>query len=133
MGRLRKTCTLAAVSLLGLCCLSVFGQACQSAGAARTGGWRSMAFAPHDGSVVELLETYTLVPWQGLFRFRQGTSDWKNAGGETSIVDSVCLYWRPFLVTGHEVLNGEDEDILSYTCSPRQPLFDPKKNRCASR
>jgi hypothetical protein len=34
-----------------------------------TGGWRPMYSAPHDGTVVEVRNTYGVAPWYGLFRW----------------------------------------------------------------
>lgn len=42
---------------------------CDSSNAASNGGWKRMASAPRDGTTVEMLETYGVAPWYGIFRW----------------------------------------------------------------
>lgn len=69
-------------TILGLAALiamaaPVLGQITNGTEDADSGGWQSMDTAPKDGSIIEIMNTYGLVPWYGLFKW----SKVQNIGG----------------------------------------------------
>jgi hypothetical protein len=76
---------------------------CDSIGAATTGAWRPLAEAPHDGTLVEELNTYGVAPTYGVFKF-VGSGGWiavdpayvKHSGQGTGLISEVCQWFRPF-------------------------------------
>lgn len=102
-------------------------QRCDSVQAASSGGWKPIISAPRDGTTVELLETYGIAPWYGLFKwtkeqqaeFKESTGANKGSrSGEriysyaaeaswvsvdkpgTGVSEDSCLYWRPYKKSG---------------------------------
>ena len=56
--------------------------------------WRDMATAPRDGTTVELVCTYGVMPWYDLHRWDGRT--WRNARQSCkSVSDEQHLKWRP--------------------------------------
>jgi hypothetical protein len=75
-------------------------------------GWQPIAAAPHDGTIIEVRNTYGVAPWFGLFRwtdkmsFRDqdgktremiGPPRWAQVGQDQSSFDeSKDFTWRPY-------------------------------------
>lgn len=57
------------VLALLISCLGMQAQRCESISASFNGDWRPVATAPRDGTIVEMLETYGIAPWYGIFRW----------------------------------------------------------------
>ena len=81
-----------------------FAKSCKSTSAHDSGGWKPATSAPHDGTVVEMLETFSATPWYGLFKWskdQSGEASWTNADNpQQGVVEDTCLYWRPYKDTG---------------------------------
>jgi len=76
-------------------------------------GWQPMEVAPRDGTIIELMCTYGVAPWYGLFYWSAkgmaqsmdggmveiefGQPRWVNAKDKSSgVSDEPYLKWRPF-------------------------------------
>lgn len=101
------------------CVPLTFAADCPSISAAQSGHWKPIASAPHNGRVIELLQTLGQEPWTGKFHWSRhmkkvryevengravpaGVEDvtlpkptWvdlEHLGG--SVIESECVYWR---------------------------------------
>lgn len=80
------------------------------------GGWLSMDTAPRDGSVVEIKNSYGILPTYGLHRWAEdfpgsGRKGWQSATNpHMGLGDSEHVYqWRPYA--------GEPSDYVDYNPS----------------
>lgn len=111
-------------------------------------GWRSVDSAPHDGTVVEMMQTYGVAPWYGLFKWsKDGAAlgqggqvvkyvlerpEWVSVDSPgTGVVESACLFWRPYKGAGKYVdpTNGF-QNKMAYTCAALHLAYDAKRDRC---
>lgn len=94
-------------------------------------GWKTMASAPRDGTVVELAETYGVAPWYGIYKFKdkgwQKTSD-PNSG----VSEDNCLFWRPYKgdASKYKDPTGGKQQSVKYWCDAMHIKYDPKKDVC---
>jgi len=116
-----------------LLALPAAAQNCDSMTASISGGWQPISTAPRDGRTVEILNTYGVAPWYGLFKWTKSydaevTTFDGNMRSEKSVTriehltDSKpswhsvtqlntglaegfdsCLFWRPYKGTGKYV------------------------------
>lgn len=57
-------------------------------------GWLPLTSAPHDGTIVEIAETYGYTPWYDFYQFVDG--GWKQASDHAyGLNGEKCGYWRP--------------------------------------
>ncbi len=132
-------------------CQFSFGKQCYSIAASSYGGWKPAKFAPHDGTVVEMMETYGVAPWYGLFKWtKDHISVWGNgpdkgkkthfdaapswvgvSDPESGVDEDECLFWRPYKSSGKYVdpTNGAQRSIAYWCLAVHRP-YDPKTNLC---
>lgn len=83
---------------------------CSSLGATRFGQWKPLTTAPRDGTRIDMLQTYGIRPWHGVFRWQSwggGSKAWVNTKDERrSVIEGPCLFWRPYSGT----LGDTEED-----------------------
>jgi hypothetical protein len=125
------------ISIAILLCgfMAVSAQTCSSLDASASGGWRPIMTAPRDGRVVELLETYGIAPWYGLFRW--GSMDgekpeWIETDRPNLFVgEDKCLFWRPYKATGKYVdpTNGAQYTV-EYQCRWMGRPYNPRTKSC---
>ena len=123
---------------------------CESISAASSGEWKSVDSAPRDGTSVEMLETYGIAPWYGLFRwttdeaafeintgkvmhFKNRTPSWQavdNPGH--SVVEDNCLFWRPYHGSGSAYVDSTRgaQQSVAYWCAYLHRAYDAKKDAC---
>lgn len=124
-------------------CAYAQNQKCTSMAAASYGGWRSVKTAPRDGTVVEMIETFGVAPWYGLFQWTKGKSegtdrmppiwfqlDTRQPG--TVVTEDECLFWRPYKGTVKDYVDptGGFQKSIAYWCTAMHAKYDKKKDRC---
>jgi hypothetical protein len=72
---------------------------CISIAAASNGGWQPVSTAPRDGTVVEMLETYGVAPWYGIFKWTKtqttgGPTGSRTCDGSPSPYEQLDQYWK---------------------------------------
>ena len=104
---------------------------------ARSEEWKPLSSAPHDGTVVEVLNTYGVAPTYGVFAWTKSPLPegwWQNQqdkhlglGGED------CMFYRPYHpVKGRPYIdptNGQ-ENKIRYWCDAMRLAYDQKHDRC---
>jgi hypothetical protein len=125
--------------------LAAFGQTtlpsakeCLTVAAAGYGGWRPIASAPRDGTVVEALITYGFAPWYGLFKWEKNiafgnTRTWIRVDKPHSgVSENNCLFWRPYKSTGKPYVDPTNgtQDTVAYQCTYMHLSYDAFKDRC---
>jgi hypothetical protein len=136
--------------LLGVsaCAKTAHGKVCLTSAASGYGGWSTMDSAPRDGKTIELLETFGVAPWYGIFKFtREGwakASDGKMKPFDMvhprwiqqdklgfSVEEDPCLFWRPYHGVGKYVdpTHGA-QDTVAYECAYMHSEYDKKKDMC---
>jgi hypothetical protein len=108
---------------------------CWSYAASYTGGWRTLASSPRDGTIIEMLETRGVAPSYDLFKW----GDFGGAGGWVSVknahlghLESVCAFWRPYHgnpLTYVDPTGGRD-NTLEYWCDAMHMRYSKKRDRC---
>jgi hypothetical protein len=90
-----------------------FSQQCKHSSFATSGGWKDMASAPRNGTVVEILNAFGWRPWYGRFKFTHdetisfsdGSKErvhhdsgiWLDVDNPAQSMDNEsCMYWRPY-------------------------------------
>ena len=74
---------------------------CQSIGASMHKDWKPLYAAPHNGTIVEILNTYEIAPTYGLFKW--STAWYKNGSWvgvdrpDQGIMGDECNFYRPFM------------------------------------
>ncbi len=134
------------VVLLILISASAFAR-CDSIAAASHGGWKPMSSAPRDGTVVEMIETYGVAPWYGIFKWTdeaistdqngntvhfKTSKHWQQVDRNGGLTDGdVCVFWRPYESTGEYVdPTGGAQDSVTYWCAYMHVPYDPKTGYC---
>src|SRR5258708_2297346 len=138
----------------------VFGQRCDSIAAAGYGGWKPIITAPRDGTTIEMLETYGVAPWYGLFYWlKKGTkykmtvhvvdNDGKQSEKEEELIETIgrwaeahnaskgvsddaCLFWRPYKGDAKKYVDPTNgaQDSTSYWCAYMHMAYNKKKDAC---
>jgi len=126
----------------------ISAQRCMSIVAVSHGGWQPVSIAPRDGTTVEMLETYGVAPWYGLFkwtRFRVafGIDDkyyvftapepsWVSADDpRMGVQEDSCLFWRPYKGTGKYIdPTGGAQNSMAYWCAAIYRRYNKKKDAC---
>lgn len=121
---------------------------CGSKNAAYSGNWRPGTQAPHDGTVVELMQTYGLAPTYGLFKWTRDIPSmeygkivfyttenavWINLDHlGMFMADSECIYWRPYRATSYKYADptGGAQHTAKYWCNHMGVKYDTKTDRC---
>lgn len=150
-----------ALSILVFSLVSIFGFAsCDSLSASSSGGWKPMASAPRDGTVVEMLETYGVAPWYGRYKWiKKGTvihatsqvvngdnktvtevpitytesvGRWANTSdSRRGITEDECGFWRPTAQTGEYTdPTGGAQKTTAYWCVAMHRQYDKKTDSC---
>ncbi len=140
------------LSIVFLISLACFGQTCSSGAASNYGGWKPAATAPHDGTVVEMMQTYGVAPWYGIFKwtkevlaiqgsalkpFQTDSPTWvqqDNPGHYVS--EDACLFWRPYKkAAGGKYVDptGGAQNSVAYWCAAMHVQYDSKKDRCIAK
>jgi hypothetical protein len=139
---------------------SLLAQQCDSVAASGYGGWRTMQSAPRDGTIVEMIQTYGVAPWYGIFKWvkekvnaqtncvqiksgvvsSSGTAcappaaigRWQSAEDDHSgVVENKCLFWRPYEAKGKYVdPTGGAQKSVAYWCAYMHRPYDAKTDRC---
>lgn len=129
--------------------IPAMAQRCDSISASYYDGWKPVASAPRDGTVVEMLETYGIAPWFGLFRW---TTDFVSTDGKTgelihfksstpnwvgvdrpgqNVSEDECLFWRPYKPQPRYVdPTGGAQWSNAYWCAAAHRRYDKKTDRC---
>ena len=107
---------------------------CISIAASGYGGWQSIKSAPRDGTTIEMLETYGVAPWYGLFRWgtQYGQSGWWQINRRGfSVMENECLFWRPYK-SGKAYVDptGGAQESMAYWCAYIHRPYDAKRDRC---
>jgi hypothetical protein len=112
--------------------------------------WKPIKDAPHDGTTVEIVETYGVAPWYGLYKwtkdavatdlstgktshFQMENPSWRSVdtpGGGVS-ADDGCLFWRPYKggITYTDPTGGAQKSV-AYWCTAMHAEYDAKKDAC---
>lgn len=124
---------MALVVFLLTCSVFCAAQRCDSINASYSGGWKPVATAPRDGTVVEMLETYGIAPWYGRFKWVKG--DWISADDPNrGVHEDSCLFWRPLpkIAKGKPYVdptNGQ-QNSTEYWCRAARKPYNKKKDAC---
>ncbi len=143
------------IASMYVCLLASGGAAqnCMSVAAASYGNWKPAKSAPHDGTVVEMMETYGVAPWYGLFKwtterwikwhttsnpegsFRHFVSpkpSWVNVDRtDQGVSEDACLFWRPYSGTDKYIdPTGGLQNSVAYWCVAMHRPYNAKKDRC---
>lgn len=115
---------------------------CSSAGAAINEEWKPIQDAPRDGTVIEVLETYGIAPWYGIYKWvelagpysddRTPRGHWMSAENDhTGVIENPCLFWRSYNKTGKYIdpTNGA-QDTVEYQCQYMHRPYDKAKDAC---
>jgi hypothetical protein len=104
---------------------------CPTIAAAGYGGWKSMESAPKD-KPIELLETYGISPWYGLFKWSKADF-WEQLDKfHHAVTVGPCLFWRPYRETGKPYIDptGGFQNTVAYECTYMHLAYDVKRDRC---
>lgn len=103
---------------------------CSSISASQNGGWKQASSAPRDGTIVEMLQTYGVASWYGLFKY-EPRMGWVSITQPHMGVSEDCLFWRPYKASGKYVdpTNGA-QDTPEYWCNAMHRPFDKKTGYC---
>ncbi len=108
-----------------------FGQQCSSLNASHQGGWKPEKTAPHDGTVVEMLETFGIAPWYDIFKWKSGR--WQSVSRpDHGVGVDECLFWRPYKPTGNPYTDptGGAQNSVEYWCRAAGVPYDKKTGYC---
>jgi hypothetical protein len=106
---------------------------CDSIASASIGDWKSLNSAPHDGTVVEVLNTYGLAPTYGLFKYVKADKWWQDVRkANQGIVSEVCMYFRPYngTVSAYVDPTGGAQDSVAYWCAYAHRPYNKKTGYC---
>lgn len=104
---------------------------CDSIASAQGGGWKSVSSAPRDGTTVEMLETYGVAPWYGIFHFSEGR--WEKVGDRYSgVEEDGCLFWRPYGGAAGSYVDptGGAQESVAYWCTYMHRPYNKEKDAC---
>ena len=137
------------VLLLAFISVSASAQQCDSIAAASYGGWQPVKTAPRDGTTVEMMETYGVAPWYGLFKWIRRETEIKSTDGKVyhfkdkepswvsledpnkGVVEDSCLFWRPYKRVGTYVdPTGGAQKSVAYWCAAMHLRYNKKKDAC---
>lgn len=139
-----KTVVLAVLFLVA----GAAGQRCDSINASFSGGWRPGKTAPRDGTAVEVMETYGIAPWYGIFKwtrdsiatgqdgklvpFTSAQPQWVSVDTPGhGVSDDDCLFWRPYNKKGkYSDPTGGSQNSVAYWCTALHLRYDAKKDTC---
>jgi len=138
-----KTILFACVCLCGLTS-QLIAQRCDSINAALSSGWKPAKTAPHNGTIVEMMQTYGVAPWYGIFRWtrviKSQTGTFKLPKPTWVAVDRIghyvdedaCLFWRPYRSIGKFYVDptGGAQNSIAYWCAAVRMHYDEKTDRC---
>lgn len=84
-------------------------------GSSPSSDWRSMDSAPRDGTVVEVMCTYGVAPWYGLYKWN-GTGWYKAGDDRIGVGSESSLKWRPYHgdVTAYRDPTGGMQNDMAY-------------------
>jgi hypothetical protein len=128
-----------------------YGQQCTSSAASDIGNWKPLTTAPHDGTVVEVLNTYGIAPTYSLMKFTRehpAESDWTQKpwksenpewveiapqpNNNEAIMGTECFYWRPYKGDPKKYVdptNGAQMSI-AYWCLAMHRPYNKKTGYC---
>lgn len=132
---------------------------CSSISAANSGDWKPIDRLPkqfRDGRAVELMETFGIAPWYGLFKWtnkvvaassicdtkghckempaEEITVDYGWHSASNGIDEDNCLFWREYNGSDHYVdPTGGAQNGIAYWCRAAGEKYNPKTNTCGGR
>lgn len=110
-------------------------QSCSSPQAALSSQWKPLSTAPHDGTVVEILNTYGIAPTYGLFKY-DAKLHWIQVDvKDRGLSDGNCMYWRSYAGAIDKYVDptGGKQNSVAYWCSAEHMYYDKKNDICVSR
>ena len=110
-------------------------QSCSSIQAVLSSQWKPLSTAPHDGTVVELLNTYGIAPTYGLFKY-DAKLHWIQVDvKDRGLSDGNCMYWRSYTGAIDKYIDptGGKQNSVAYWCSAEHMYYDKKNDICVSR
>lgn len=110
---------------------------CSSYKASINGDWKPIHEAPRDGTVIEVLETYGIAPWYGLYKWvkldgNPSPGHWMSAEElNKGVIEDACLFWRPYSKSGtyKDPTNGAQNGV-AYWCAAMHRPYDKKTDAC---
>jgi hypothetical protein len=123
-------------------------QRCDSIGASFSGGWKQINSAPHDGTVVEIMQTYGIAPWYGRFKWTKEVyipdqngvphreilqnPEWVNLDEPGHSVGEECAFWRPLKPNDKPYVDptGGAQKSVAYWCDAIHRPYDKKRDAC---
>lgn len=108
-------------------------QTCDSIAASYGGNWQPVSTAPRDGTTVEMLETFGVAPWYGLFKWTKDDGWMRADGSSQGVMENYCLFWRPYKpapTTPYVDPTGGAQDKVAYWCAYMHIAYDPKTDAC---
>ena len=108
---------------------------CSSSQAALSSKWKPLSTAPHDGTVVEILNTYGIAPTYGLFKY-DAKLQWVQVDvKDRGLSDGNCMYWRSYTGAIDKYVDptGGKQNSVAYWCSAEHMYYDKKNDKCVSR
>lgn len=138
------------ILFIALSCVAS-AKTCDSVRFSNSGGWKPVASAPHDGTVVEMMETFGIAPWYGIYKWTKEATSTDEKGARipiklnsptwisidrpgTSVDEDECLFWRPYTNAGKYVdPTGGAQDTVEYWCRYLHLPYDKKKDVCVTK
>lgn len=122
----------------------LYSAQCLTIAASAYGGWKPVSTAPRDGTIIEMLETYGVAPWYGLFKWDKSFSKsmtavtgkpyWQSIDKpSTAVSEDKCLFWRPYKGIGKYVdPTGGFQDFPAYECIYMHLAYNAVKRVCVN-
>jgi hypothetical protein len=110
-------------------------QSCSSPQAVLSSQWKPLSSAPHDGTVVEVLNTYGIAPTYRLFKY-DAKLHWIQADAKHGgLIGEDCMYWRSYTGAIDKYVDptGGKQNSVAYWCSAEHMYYDKKNDKCVSR
>ncbi len=137
------------LTVIGFLATGLCHGSCDSIRFAASGGWMPSATAPHNGTVVEMMQTFGIAPWYGLFKWSDVTTsmsghgpvqiklsspEWVSADGQHGGMSGLeCAFWRPYKKPETEKYTdptGGAQNSVAYWCAAAHVAYDPKTGYC---
>lgn len=105
---------------------------CGSIGAATVGHWKPLEDAPHDGTIVEVNNTYGVAPTYGIFRFKDGSWAEVAPQKDMGLISERCQFFRPFTGDPDKYVDPTNGAQMKtkYWCDAMRLRYNAKKDVC---